>query len=38
VIEKPLAMEMDKLIRAVDAVKAAGTVVQVGTNYAVFRE
>jgi predicted dehydrogenase len=30
-VEKPLAMEMDKLIRAVDAVKAAGTVVQVGT-------
>lgn len=29
--EKPLAMELDKLIRAVDAVKAAGTVVQVGT-------
>lgn len=30
-VEKPLAMEMDKLIRAVDAVKKAGTVVQVGT-------
>jgi len=30
-IEKPLAMEMDKLVKAVDAVKAAGTVVQVGT-------
>lgn len=30
-IEKPLAMEMDKLVRAVDVVKAAGTVVQVGT-------
>jgi predicted dehydrogenase len=30
-IEKPLAMEMDKLIRAFDAVKAAGTIVQVGT-------
>ena len=30
-VEKPLAMEMDKLVRAVDAVKAAGTVVQVGT-------
>jgi predicted dehydrogenase len=30
-VEKPLANEMDKLIRAVDAVKAAGTVVQVGT-------
>lgn len=29
--EKPLATEMDKLVRAVDAVKAAGTVVQVGT-------
>ncbi len=30
-VEKPLAMEMDKLVRAVDAVKAAGTIVQVGT-------
>jgi len=30
-VEKPLAMEMDKLVRAVDAVKGAGTVVQVGT-------
>ena len=30
-VEKPMAMEMDKLVRAVDAVKAAGTVVQVGT-------
>lgn len=30
-VEKPLAMEMDKLIRAVDAVKNASTVVQVGT-------
>lgn len=30
-IEKPLATEMDKLLRAVDAVTAAGTVVQVGT-------
>jgi len=30
-IEKPLAMEMDKLVKAVDAVKEAGTVVQVGT-------
>ena len=30
-VEKPLAMEMDRLIRAVDAVKEAGTVVQVGT-------
>ncbi len=30
-IEKPLAMEMEKLVKAVDAVKAAGTVVQVGT-------
>jgi predicted dehydrogenase len=29
--EKPLATELDKLIRAVDATKAAGTVVQVGT-------
>jgi predicted dehydrogenase len=30
-IEKPLAMDMDKLVRAVDAVKKAGVVVQVGT-------
>lgn len=30
-VEKPLATELDKLLRAVDAVKAAGTVVQVGT-------
>ena len=30
-VEKPMAMEMDKLVRAVDAVKKAGTVVQVGT-------
>lgn len=30
-VEKPLATEMDRLISAVDAVKAAGTVVQVGT-------
>ncbi len=30
-VEKPLAMEMDRLVRAVDAVKAAGTAVQVGT-------
>jgi len=30
-VEKPLATEMDKLVRAYDAVKAAGTVVQVGT-------
>ncbi|MDO8542267.1 MAG: Gfo/Idh/MocA family oxidoreductase [Opitutaceae bacterium] len=30
-IEKPLATEFDKLVRAVDAVKAAGTVVQCGT-------
>jgi len=30
-VEKPLAMEMDKLVRAVDAVKKTGTAVQVGT-------
>lgn len=30
-VEKPLATEMDKLVRAVDAVRQAGTVVQVGT-------
>lgn len=30
-VEKPLATEMDKLVRAVDAVKQAGIVVQVGT-------
>jgi predicted dehydrogenase len=30
-IEKPLAMEMDNLVKAVDAVKKAGVVVQVGT-------
>ena len=30
-VEKPMATEMDKLVRAVDAVKKAGTVVQVGT-------
>lgn len=30
-VEKPLGTEMDKLVRAVDAVKAAGVVVQVGT-------
>jgi predicted dehydrogenase len=29
--EKPLAVELPELMRAVDAVKAAGTVVQVGT-------
>lgn len=29
--EKPLATEMDKLVRAVDAAKRAGTVIQVGT-------
>ncbi|MFA7173300.1 MAG: Gfo/Idh/MocA family oxidoreductase [Kiritimatiellia bacterium] len=29
--EKPLAVELPDLIRAVDAVKAAGTVVQIGT-------
>jgi predicted dehydrogenase len=30
-VEKPMATEFDNLVRAVDAVKAAGTVVQVGT-------
>lgn len=30
-VEKPLAMDMDKLVRAVDAVNEAGVVVQVGT-------
>lgn len=35
-VEKPLATEMDKLVRAVDAVKAAGTVVQVGTQLRSF--
>lgn len=30
-VEKPMAYEFDDLVRAVDAVKAAGTVVQVGT-------
>jgi predicted dehydrogenase len=30
-VEKPLATEMDRLVRAVDAVRAAGVVVQVGT-------
>ncbi len=30
-VEKPLATEMDKLVRACDAVKQAGTIVQVGT-------
>jgi predicted dehydrogenase len=30
-VEKPLAMELPKLLRAVDAVKEAGTTVQVGT-------
>ena len=32
-VEKPLATELDKLKRSVDAVKAAGTVVQVGTQW-----
>ncbi|NLO03972.1 MAG: Gfo/Idh/MocA family oxidoreductase, partial [Bacteroidales bacterium] len=30
-VEKPLAMDMDKLIRATDAVKKSGVVVQIGT-------
>lgn len=30
-VEKPMATDFDKLVRAVDAVKAAGTIVQVGT-------
>ena len=30
-VEKPLATDMAKLVRAVDAAKAAGTVIQVGT-------
>lgn len=30
-VEKPLANDMESLVRAVDAVKKAGTVVQVGT-------
>jgi predicted dehydrogenase len=30
-VEKPIAMEMDELVRAVDAVRKAGVVVQVGT-------
>ena len=30
-VEKPMAYDFDSLVRAVDAVKAAGTVVQVGT-------
>ena len=30
-VEKPMATEMNKLVRAVDAVKRAGVVVQVGT-------
>jgi predicted dehydrogenase len=30
-VDKPLTMDLDKLIRAVDAVKKAGIVVQVGT-------
>ena len=30
-VEKPLGTEMDKLVRAYDAAKAAGTVIQVGT-------
>jgi predicted dehydrogenase len=35
-VEKPLAMEMDKLVGAVNAVKKAGTVVQVGTQVRSF--
>lgn len=30
-VEKPMATEFDRLVKAVDAVKAAGVVVQVGT-------
>ena len=30
-VEKPMATEMDKLVRAVDAVKHAGVIAQVGT-------
>ena len=30
-VEKPLATDFDQLVRAVDAVKRAGTIVQVGT-------
>ena len=30
-VEKPMATDFDRLVRAVDAVKAAGVVVQVGT-------
>ena len=31
-VEKPLAKRMDRLLKACDAVKAAGVIVQVGTN------
>jgi predicted dehydrogenase len=31
-IEKPIGKKMDRLIKAYDAVKAAGVIVQVGTN------
>ena len=34
--EKPLAVELPDLIRAVDAAKAAGTVVQIGTQLRSF--
>ena len=35
-VEKPMAKDLDKLNRAVDAVKAAGIVVQVGTQLRSF--
>jgi predicted dehydrogenase len=35
-VEKPLAMDMDRLVRAVDAIDEAGVVVQVGTQLRSF--